>query len=222
MNRRVKNTTEARPRLGDGRGDLVRDGSVSKATGLSSSRCLPARAARSASGACTSGGSAIATASRRRSGRRRRAYGSAPCSPASAAALAGSRPQTPTNSTSGCAASAGRVRQVRPGSRTEKSEPHPRSPPLAGITRPKVNTPATDQYAVPGERSAVDRDHRRGPAAGGLVSCSAARSTARPSRIDLLGHCRPQRAGGGARGGRGGRARSTAAARPRRPPSPAT
>ena len=62
LNRQVKKTTEATPAFST----AVTTASASatdSATGFSSSRCLPASAARIASGACTSGGTANETAS---------------------------------------------------------------------------------------------------------------------------------------------------------------
>ena len=61
-NRAVKNTTDATWAWLTAAASLSASSSVS-AIGFSSSRCLPARAAWVASGACTSGGSAKSTAS---------------------------------------------------------------------------------------------------------------------------------------------------------------
>ena len=58
----MKKTTEATPDACGGGDHPVGVGDVS-ASGLSSSRCRPAVAARTAMSACTSGGSATATAS---------------------------------------------------------------------------------------------------------------------------------------------------------------
>src|SRR5579875_1658207 len=62
LNRSVKKTTEATPAASTAATSLSAS-SRDSATGFSSSRCLPASAARIASGACTCGGTANETAS---------------------------------------------------------------------------------------------------------------------------------------------------------------
>src|SRR4051812_32065951 len=101
--RLVKNTTEATPEAVTA--STTRSAAATdRATGFSRSRCLPAAAARSASGACTSGGSAKLTASTSASSASRSSVpGTSNCAP-TPLALARSRPHTPTSSASGCPA----------------------------------------------------------------------------------------------------------------------
>jgi hypothetical protein len=103
-NRWVKKITEATscPATADTTSSAA---ATVSASGLSSSRCFPARAARAASPACTSGGSATAIASTSASSASTSRYGRTPYRSASAAAFAGSRPHTPASVASGCAAS---------------------------------------------------------------------------------------------------------------------
>src|SRR4051812_14847797 len=98
--RLVKNTTEATPAAATA--STTRSAAATdRATGFSISRCLPAAAARSASGACTSGGSAKLTASTSASSASTSSVpGTSNWAP-TALALARSRPHTPTSSASG-------------------------------------------------------------------------------------------------------------------------
>ncbi len=68
---------------------------VDRASGFSSSRWRPASAARTASSACTSGGTATDTASTLSRSASSSASAATPCRAARAAALAGSRPRSP-------------------------------------------------------------------------------------------------------------------------------
>ena len=106
LNRQVKKTTEATWASSTAATSLSAS-SADSATGFSSSRCLPACAARTASGACTCGGTANATASTLSRNAPKSAWAVAPCSAASAAAAAWSRPQTATSSAPGVLARAG-------------------------------------------------------------------------------------------------------------------
>ena len=105
-NLRVKKTTDATspPATAATRSSAS---ACAMAMGFSSIRCLSARAAAAAMGACTSGGTAKATPSTAASSASTSAKPTAPCSAASAAAARGSRPQTPASSIPSVRTSAG-------------------------------------------------------------------------------------------------------------------
>ena len=105
-NRAVKNTTDATPASATARVRASAAGS-DVAMGFSSSRCLPAAAALVARPACTSGGTANATASTSARKASKSPNPAAPWLAASCAAAAGLRPHTAASSMPSVDASAG-------------------------------------------------------------------------------------------------------------------
>ena len=99
--RAVKKTTEA-TRERSHAATTRSASSTERASGFSSNRWQPASAAAHANSACTSGATAIDTASTRPSSASSSRSAIVPWRCATAAALAGSRPQTPASSTPGC------------------------------------------------------------------------------------------------------------------------
>src|SRR5215472_15531895 len=106
LKRKVKNTTEATPDASTAATSLSAS-SMASAIGFSSSRCLPASAARIASGACTCGGTANATASTASRNAPTSGKAVAPYSAASAPAATAFRPHTAESVLPGMEASAG-------------------------------------------------------------------------------------------------------------------
>jgi hypothetical protein len=106
LNRQVKKTTEATPAFWTAAATASAS-SAQSAIGFSSSRCLPASAARIASGACTSGGTANATASTLSRNSPKSWWRTAPYLAASAEVAFAFRPQTAVSVAPGVVASAG-------------------------------------------------------------------------------------------------------------------
>jgi hypothetical protein len=114
-----------------------------RATGLSSSRCFPARAAEVASSACTSGGTANATASQTSHSSSRLPTARLPCASASARAASGRRAHTPARVVSGPPASIGACSISAHGpaptspTATARNGPHlPARPAARNLSRP--------------------------------------------------------------------------------------